>query len=159
MLCYNRQTKNTSIDVFGYEDETPYRIYTSKQTFEKHVDLLLLSDCKNSHFVLITDFNRFMTNKTKHHSKKHFCPYCLQCFCTSRVLESDVKNCLAINHTKPVLLPEENVSVNFQNFKRLTKAPFIIYGDFECVLIPSIDNIYFGTNTKKYHDHTVCSLC
>ena len=37
----NRKT-NTSSSVFGYEDERPYRIYNSKQTFEKHFDLLLL---------------------------------------------------------------------------------------------------------------------
>ena len=30
------------MSVFGYEDKTPYHIYTSKQTFEMHVDLLLL---------------------------------------------------------------------------------------------------------------------
>ena len=50
---------NISIDVFGYEDETPYRIYTSKHIFERHVDLL----SENFHYVLIKDFNRFMTNK------------------------------------------------------------------------------------------------
>ena len=32
---------NISIRVFGYEDKTPYCTYTSKQTFETHVDLLL----------------------------------------------------------------------------------------------------------------------
>ena len=37
----------------------------------------------------------------------------------------------------------------FKNFKRLTKAPFIIYGDFECVLIPLTDNIDSGPHTKK----------
>ena len=35
-----------------------YHIYTSKQTFEKHVDFLLRS---------VKDFNRNMTNKTKPH--------------------------------------------------------------------------------------------
>ena len=30
-----------------------HRIYTSKQTFEKHVDLLLLANSKHSHYVLI----------------------------------------------------------------------------------------------------------
>ena len=44
-----------TIIVFCYEDETPYiyRIYTSKQTFEEHVDLLLLANSKHSHYVLI----------------------------------------------------------------------------------------------------------
>ena len=104
---------NISINVFGYEYETPYRIYTSKQTFEKHDDVLLLSNSKNSHYALIKKFNRFTTNKTRHHGKKYFCRYCLQCFYSSRVLEYHVKNCLAINHAESILLSEENKYFSF----------------------------------------------
>ena len=93
-----------------------------------------------------------MANKTEYHGKKHFS----QCFSRSRVLEYHVKNYLAINHTKSILLPEENEYANFQNFKRLTQVSFIIYWDFECVLIFSTDNINFGPHTKKYEDHIVC---
>ena len=52
-----------------------------------------------------------MTNKAKHDAKKYFCRYCLQCFSTSRVLEYHVNSCLEINHTKSVLLPEENENI------------------------------------------------
>ena len=65
-------------------------------------------------------------------------------FLKTKVLEDQVKNCLAINHIKSVSLPEEGQYVNFQNFERLIKPPFITYGDFECVLIPSTD---IGQNT------------
>ena len=42
--------------------------------------------------------------------------------------------------------------------KRLIKAPFIIYGDFECkTQSPSADNTDVGSNTKKYQDHVFCS--
>ena len=51
--------------------------------------------------------------------------YCLQNFSDSRILEYYVKIYRAIDHTKSYLLPEENKNVNFQNFKRLTKLPFI----------------------------------
>ena len=37
-----------SINVFRYENKTRYHIYTSNRTFENHVDLLLLSNSKNS---------------------------------------------------------------------------------------------------------------
>ena len=84
-----------------------------------------------------------MTNKRKQRQKTWF-P-------SSRALECHVKNCLAINHKKLVLLLIEGQYVNFQNFKRLNKAPFIIYG-----LIPLADNADFGPNTKKYQDHIVC---
>ena len=72
ILCKNRKTKQylvVTITVFDYQGKTPHRIYTSKQIFEKRVVLLLLPNSKNS----IKDFDRFMTNKTKHHGNKHFC--------------------------------------------------------------------------------------
>ena len=59
--------------MFGYEDKTAYHVYTPKQAFEKKVDLLLLSNVRNLHYVLMKDFNRFMTKKTKWHGKKAFC--------------------------------------------------------------------------------------
>ena len=55
-----------------------------------------------------------------------------------------------MSHTKWLLLPEEGAYINFQNLKRLAKAAFIIYGDFECVLVPSTDNVDI---CKKYQDH------
>ena len=81
----------------------------------------------------------------------------MQCFSSSKVLICHAKNGLAIIHTKSVLLAEEGEYVNFQNFKRLAKAPFIIHGNFEYVLRPSTDNIDFGPNIKKYQDHIVFS--
>lgn len=53
--------------MFGYEDKRPYHIQTSKQSFEKHVDLLQLSNSKNSCYLLIKIFDRLTINKTKHH--------------------------------------------------------------------------------------------
>ena len=50
--------------IIMYLYEISYCIYTSKQTFEKHVELLLLPDSGNFHYFLIKDFIRFMTNKT-----------------------------------------------------------------------------------------------
>ena len=38
-----------------------------------NIDLLILLNTRNLHYILIKYFNRFMTNKTKHHDKKHFC--------------------------------------------------------------------------------------
>ena len=82
------------MNVFAYEDETPYCIYTSEKTFEKHIDLLLLSILKIP-IVLIKDFDRFMTNKIKHHGNKHFVDIAsIAWFSSSKVLECLVKNCL-----------------------------------------------------------------
>ena len=59
---------------------------------KKNVDLLLLSNSKNPHYVLIKDFDRVIdyvlikdfdrviTNKTEHHGKKHFCWFVYSAF-------------------------------------------------------------------------------
>ena len=51
-----------TITVFDYEDRVLHCIYTLKQSFKNCVILLLSSNSQNS----MKDFNRFMTNKTKH---------------------------------------------------------------------------------------------
>ena len=44
---------NISINVFGYEERQPYPIHITKEKFEKHMDLLLIIEGENKHFVLI----------------------------------------------------------------------------------------------------------
>ena len=61
---------NISINVFDYKSKTP------------HVDLLLISNTKNSNCALIKNFNRFMTNRTK-----PFLSHCLQCFSSLKILK------------------------------------------------------------------------
>ena len=80
-----------------------------------------------SQYVSIKDFNKFVTNKTKYHGKNILLDIGYNFFSSSRILECHVEYFISINHTKSVLLTEENEHVNFQNFKRLTIAPFIIY--------------------------------
>ena len=60
---------------FGFENKFP--IYVSKNTFKKHVDLLLIEEEGKSQYVLIKDFNTFMYNQTLHHDRKHFGCYYL----------------------------------------------------------------------------------
>jgi len=78
---YNKIEKqnNININVFGYENKQKFPIYISKEKFNDHLNLLLISNEEKQH-VLIKDFNRFMFDPTKHQHKQHFCMYCLQHF-------------------------------------------------------------------------------
>ena len=62
---YNRiETQNSiRINVFGYENKQPYPVYISKEKFEDHMELLLITENEKNHYVLIKDFNKFMYNK------------------------------------------------------------------------------------------------
>ena len=93
---YNKIEKQNSINinVFGYENKQPYPIYVSKEKYEDHMELLLVTEKENKHYVLIKDFNRFMYNQTKHEHRKHFCMRCLQCFSSDRVLSNHKDICI-----------------------------------------------------------------
>ena len=69
--------KNNSIDisVFGFENKEKYPIYTSKNTFIRHVDLLLIGEEGKRHYVPIKGFSIFMYDQTLHCGRKHFCRY------------------------------------------------------------------------------------
>ena len=132
------EKQNVSINIIDYKNKTPHHSYISIQTFEKHVNSILLSNTKNSHYV--KEFNRLMTKKTNYHGKKHFCRSYLQCFFSSKISEPLRENYLVHNHKKIVLIPNEGIYDKFRNFKRLLKASFVNYADFECVLPPSTNN-------------------
>ena len=76
--------------MFGHENNLVFPICVSDQKFEDFMDLLLLIDNDNSHYVYIKDFNRFMFHKTKNKNKKWFCRSCLQCFISESVLKKIV---------------------------------------------------------------------
>ena len=101
---YNKIEKMNSINinVFCYEENQIFPLYISKEKFEDHMELLLITEGKTKHYVLIKDFNKLMYNQTKHESRKHFCMYCLQCFSSERVLNNHKENCIQLNGTQAV---------------------------------------------------------
>ena len=124
-----------NINVFGYEDKQPYPIFISKEKFEDHMDLLLITKDENKHYVPIKDFDKFMYNQTKHRERKHFCRYCLQCFNPEKVLTKHKDNCLQINGTQAIKMPSKDDNIlKFNNFHKQLPVPFVIYADFESLL-------------------------
>ena len=74
------------INVFCYENTLSYPILISDQKFKNSMDLLIISDKIQLHYVYIKDFNKLMFNKTKNKNKKYFCKYCFQCFSSQKTL-------------------------------------------------------------------------
>ena len=75
--CRIERQNKICFNVFCYENRLTYPFYVLDQNFHNSMDLLLISDENNSHYVYIKDFNRFMCNKTKNKNKKYFCECCL----------------------------------------------------------------------------------
>ena len=124
------------------------------------MNLLYITNNEKKHYVLIKDFNKFMFNQTKHKERKHFCMYCLQCFSSEKVLTNHKENCMELNGTQAVKMPDkDNNTLKFINFHKQQPVPFVIYADFEAITEkisgcqPNNDKSY----TEAYQKHTDCS--
>ena len=159
---YNKieEQNNININVFGYENKQFYPIYVSRQKNEDILNLLLITEDENKHYVLIKDFNRMMYNKTKHKEKKHFCMYCLQNFSTEQILLKHKDNCMVVNGKQAISMPKKGENtLQFKNHQKQMPAPFVIYADFEAVTekIQGCEPNNNKSYTNKYQKHTSCS--
>ena len=149
---------NISINLFGYEEKQKFPIYISKEKYQDHMELLLITEGENKHYVLIKDFNKFMFNQTKHEHRKYFCMYCLQCFSREDVLTEHKNNCISINGKQAINMPKKGDKVYFKNHHKQLPVPFIIYADFEALTEkiqgcqPNNEKSY----TEAYQKHTDC---
>ena len=149
---------NICINLFGYEEKQKFPIFISKEKFTDHIELLLITEGENNHYVLIKDFNKFMFNQTKHEHRKHFCMHCLQCFSREDVLTEHKNNCISINGKQAIKMPGKGDKVYFKNHHKQLSVPFVIYADFEAITEkvsgcqPSNEKSY----TEAYQKHTDC---
>src|SRR5258708_32371743 len=149
------------INVFGYKDEDIYPLLKSKESYRKTVNLLFTSNEESNHYVLIKDFNKLCNKVTKETIKKYFCMNCLQHFPSIERLNEHNPNCIKINEVQAVKLPQKGSFIKFKNLKNTLDVPFIIYADFESILVPlEKDNNtkLHNTSTNKTHEHIPCSF-
>ena len=92
------------------------------------MDLLLLIDDDESHYVHIKDFDRFLFHKTKNKNKEWFCRSCLWCFSSENALIKHRESCLSINGKQSVIL--EKGIIGFENYFKQITVSFKIYADF-----------------------------
>ena len=160
---YNKIEKQNeiNINVFGYENKQPYPIFVSKEKYDRQMNLLLITENENKHYVLIEDFNRFMYNQTKHEHRKHFCMHCLQCFSSEIILNNHRDNCIQLNGEQAVKMPnKDNNILKFNNFHKQQPVPFVIYADFEAIT-EKISGCQPNNNksfTDAYQKHTDCGF-
>ena len=89
------QNPDISINIFGFEDEKifPIRI-TEKVNANHHVNLLMITDDNNTHYVWIKHFSRLVRSQTtKYKGKKWFYNFCLNGFIREDLLNNHVALC------------------------------------------------------------------
>ena len=78
--CRLEMQNKICINIFAYENKVVYPVYLSDQKFSDYMDLLLILDKFQSHYVYIKDLDRLTFNKTKYMGRKYFYQNCLVVF-------------------------------------------------------------------------------
>ena len=86
----------------------------------------------NSHYCLIKDLNRFLSRSKKDRSKRYFCCFCLHAFTKETLQQEHTKYC-SRHEAQRIELPIQgrNDILQFKEFEKTLKVPFVIYADFE----------------------------
>ena len=101
-----------NINAYVYNEDGKYvsPIRNSKTAYQDTLNVLLIERETEKeykqHYVYIKDFNRLNYNVTKSHHKKHFCLRCLQPFSSEDRLEAHKEDCLIINGTQRIEMPQ-----------------------------------------------------
>lgn len=152
---FERQN-NLSINVYKCEnrkkDVWPIRI--SKKRDVEPINLLLLENDERSHFTLIRNFDRLLCDGM---NGRTFCFYCLHGFVKKHTNKQKMAEHMETCHLfggQKIRLPETGKNfVEFSNFPRMLKLPFIIYSDFECLNIKSSAEDVNSKTTKLTSHH------
>ncbi|EZA58477.1 hypothetical protein X777_01098, partial [Ooceraea biroi] len=132
----------------------PIRLTDEKKT--KYVNLLYMQDPQDNglgHFACIKNLSRLVSSQlSKKNGQKYICDRCLHYFYTNEKLEAHTADCQRMNNCAIVLPNEDNKWLQFTNYNRKERMPFVIYVDLECILQKMTDN------PKLYQRHQVCSI-
>ena len=126
---------NYAINVFGCESveypvDVVYPLRISKKN-EQVINLLLIANEETNHYCWIKNMSRLLSkNINNHQHKRHFCYRCLNSFQSEKSLNKHTEYCQNNEAVKIEMPFPENIQ--FKNFYKKQRVPFVVYADFEC---------------------------
>ena len=83
------------------------------------------------HYVLINNLSRLVGMQTnKHNGKTHICINCFNKFSLEKSFKEHMEVCLS-NDSVKIEMPKKGSTIEFKNYVKKLKVPFVIYADFE----------------------------
>jgi hypothetical protein len=155
------EEKNTwcSFSVFylGHREGEIYQVYLShfRRERERHIRLGVITDPRDSskaHFVLIRKMGALL-GKT-HKEQQEICEYCLTFHALNKIKDHEAL-CRSHQPTK-VIMPtpnSEDHKLQFRQWQYRLVAPFVIYADFECLLLKPEN-----ATQSVVHQHVPCGF-
>lgn len=151
---------NVSINIFGYKNNEIFPLHITNLRSQPLVNLMIITKRKKSHFCYIKNLNRLLGDQKSDGHKHFYCLYCLQGFTQERILNNHAPYCQSHGIQKIDLPKEADKWLYYKDIRKQLKVPFIIYADFECLLVPIVgcQNNYTKSSTSKITKHTPCGF-
>ena len=139
---------NIRINVYSWETidlftQALVPILISKRKSQFTINLLLYQN----HFYFIKNFNRIMSSFGSNVRK--FCYNCMSGFLTEKRLQNHLENCRFFKPTKVVMAKDQYLS--FQKIEYMHEFPYVMYCDFESVLMKTNKEISQKTFSTQKH--------
>ena len=83
----------------------------------------------------------------------------MQAFRTAEKWKCHIKDCFEIIDKQTINIPKRREYLKFKNFGRKIKLPFMIYADFESIIVPEDNGKHYPNEsyTSKYQKYAACS--
>jgi len=128
---------NIAINVLGLEGDVIFPIQVSehrRQSIDR-VNLLMTQSGNNAHFCLITNISRLIAGRTRRTNAHFICDYCCHPFTARSALISHQELCQT-QKPQRIEMPKPGSYLEFNRYDSMLKMPFVIYADFESILVP-----------------------
>ena len=107
--------------------------------YNRIVNLMLIADVENrnkKHYVAVKSLLRLLSKQnSKHKEAQHFCTNCLNGFESEIIRDEHYEYCRSKDSVR-VEMPTKNPIVKHADGQYQFKVPFVIYADFESMLVP-----------------------
>ena len=110
-----------------------------------------------SHYVSIQDLSRLLASQvSSKKAAKHFCHCCLHGFGSEELLEKHAELCRPGEIGQRVEMPEEGSTINFRNYHKMLRAPYVVYFDTESYL--SVGSRVGSDKVEQLNEHIPASF-
>ena len=136
----NKFERNNEIgvNILAIENKKIY-ICRKGKDYDRIVNLMLIANVENpnkKHYVAVKSLSRLLSKQnSKHKEAEHFCTNCLNGFESETIRDEHYEYCRSKDSVR-VEMPTKNPIVKYADGQYQFKVPFVIYADFESILVP-----------------------
>ena len=124
------------VNILAIENKKTY-ICRKGKDYERIV--MLMTDVENpnkQHYVAVKSLSRLLSKQnSKHKEAPHFCSNCLNGFESEIIRDEHYEYCRSKDSVR-VEMPTKNPIVKYTDGQYQLKVPFMIYAEFESMLVP-----------------------